>query len=245
MPQSSGKKRAVAIRVIGLMSWVLVSFIAAQLIVILGWGVIGSIAPGFADASSAVAQFILSALIYLLTLLIVIGGSVLIKQRVNKVELGVDKPVTWLDLGLAPAAFAGYLVVSSVTILVVSQLLPGFDLQQSQQVGFDNITGQIDLIMAFLALVVLAPIAEEVLFRGYLYGKLRGLVGALVASLLASVLFGAVHMQWNVAIDTFILSMAMCGLRELTGTIWAGTILHMIKNGLAFFLLFIYPSIGF
>jgi membrane protease YdiL (CAAX protease family) len=93
--------------------------------------------------------------------------------------------------------------------------------------------------MAFIALVIIAPIAEEVLFRGYLYGKLRSHASVLVATLLTSALFGAVHMQWNVAIDTFILSLAMCYLRELTGTIWAGTLVHMIKNGLAFTLIFI------
>jgi membrane protease YdiL (CAAX protease family) len=43
----------------------------------------------------------------------------------------------------------------------------------------------------------------------------------------------------NVALDVFILSIVMCGLREMTGSIWAGVVLHMMKNGLAFYLLFI------
>jgi membrane protease YdiL (CAAX protease family) len=53
--------------------------------------------------------------------------------------------------------------------------------------------------------------------------------------------FGAVHGQWNVAIDVFSLSLIMCGLREITGNIWAGALLHMLKNGLAFYILFINP----
>lgn len=246
---SSGNKasnrRSVAIKAIGLLAWVLVSFIGAQLIVIFGWMALSAIIPGLPTVDSTTGQFILTALIYLFTLLIVISGSVLIKQRVSRAELGVNKPVTWLDIGLAPATFVGYMIVSSIAILIISQLVPGIDLQQAQDIGFDDIASRADTIMAFLALVVFAPIAEEVLFRGYLYGKLRTITGAVVSSILASALFGAVHGQWNVAIDTFILSMAMCGLREITGSIWAGTFLHMIKNGLAFFLIFVYPTLGF
>jgi membrane protease YdiL (CAAX protease family) len=53
-----------------------------------------------------------------------------------------------------------------------------------------------------------------------------------------SALFGLAHMQWNVAIDVFVLSMVACYLRELTGSIWAGIILHCLKNLIAFIALF-------
>jgi len=62
-----------------------------------------------------------------------------------------------------------------------------------------------------------------------------------VAALVTSLVFAAVHGQWNVAIDTFALSLVLCALREVTGTIWAGILLHMFKNAIAFYVLFIYP----
>ena len=37
----------------------------------------------------------------------------------------------------------------------------------------------------------------------------------------------------------FALSIVLCGLREITGTIHAGILLHMLKNGIAFYLLFV------
>jgi membrane protease YdiL (CAAX protease family) len=71
-------------------------------------------------------------------------------------------------------------------------------------------------------------------------------VRAWVAILAVSVLFGLMHLgfdfealQWNVAINIFCMSVVLCVLREITGTIWSGTILHMLKNGLAYYLLFI------
>jgi membrane protease YdiL (CAAX protease family) len=99
-------------------------------------------------------------------------------------------------------------------------------------------------MLAFVTLVVLAPIAEETLFRGYLYGKLKGHVPAIIAAIATSLLFGVAHMQWNVGIDVFILSLVLCGLRSLTGSIWSGILVHMIKNAIAFYFLFINPILG-
>ena len=76
------------------------------------------------------------------------------------------------------------------------------------------------------------------MFRGMLYGGLRrSKMPWWGAAVIVSALFGLAHMQWNVAIDVFVLSMVACYLRELTGGIWAGFMLHMLKNGLAFFVL--------
>jgi len=35
----------------------------------------------------------------------------------------------------------------------------------------------------------------------------------------------------------------MIALREVTGSIWAGTLLHMLKNGIAFYFLFVNPTL--
>ena len=47
------------------------------------------------------------------------------------------------------------------------------------------------------------------------------------------------HFQWNVGVNVFALSVVLCALREITGTIYAGILTHMIKNGVAFYLLYL------
>ena len=61
-----------------------------------------------------------------------------------------------------------------------------------------------------------------------------------ISILLVSLLFGVVHMQWNVGVNVFALSVVLCGMREITGTIYAGILTHMLKNGIAFFLLYVF-----
>ena len=99
----------------------------------------------------------------------------------------------------------------------------------------------------FLTLVVMAPIAEEIIFRGWLYGKMRNALlhkipevwGMVISTFIVSLMFGIVHLQWNVGVNVFALSVVLCALREITGTIYAGILTHMIKNGVAFFLLYV------
>jgi len=94
-------------------------------------------------------------------------------------------------------------------------------------------------VVAFILLVVIAPIAEEIVFRGFLYGKLRIAAPKWLAILIISFLFGLIHFQWNVGISVFAMSVVSCTLREITGTIYAGTLVHMINNGVAFFLVYV------
>jgi len=198
----------------------------------------------FGQVGQAVLSTMLSAAVYLLSLLIVLGVPWLVKRRrIGKADIGLSRLPTWKDIGLAPVGFVVYLVGSIVLLAIVSALLPGIDMDQVQQNGFENIGHRYEYVLAFATLVVIAPIAEEVLFRGYLYGKLRSKVPIWAAILLVSGLFAAIHGQWNVAIDVFVLSVVLCILRELTGSIWSGILLHMLKNGVAFYFLFVSPMI--
>jgi len=227
-----------------LVLWVFVGYMLAQALLIAVLWVATQLGVSFGQVGQAVLSTVLSAAVYLLSLLIVLGMPWLLKRRrTTKQELGLSRLPTWKDIGLAPAGFVVYLVGSVVLLAVVSTLIPAIDMDQVQQNGFENIGHRYEYVLAFVTLVVIAPVAEEVLFRGYLYGKLRSKVPVWVAILLVSGLFAAIHGQWNVAVDVFALSIVLCILRELTGSIWSGILLHMLKNGVAFYFLFVSPMI--
>jgi membrane protease YdiL (CAAX protease family) len=52
---------------------------------------------------------------------------------------------------------------------------------------------------------------------------------------------GHLVLQWATALDTFALGIVAGSLRLLSGSIWAGMLLHAIKNGIAYYFLFINP----
>lgn len=223
--------------------WVFVGFMMAQLLIAGVFLALKAMGISFAVINESVFSTVVAALVYILSLLIVLGLPWLLKKRVTTLkDIGLTQLPTWADLGLGPAGFIVYVLASGVVVYVVGQLFPGFNATQTQDVGFSNLTEHYEYALAFATLVIVAPIAEETLFRGYLYGKLRKAVPIWLAMVITSALFGAIHGQWNVGIDVFVLSMVACSLREVTGGIWAGILLHMLKNGLAFYILFINPT---
>lgn len=226
------------------MLWVAVSFIFAQILIVGMLLGLESLGIYLADDDPGIITLIAAA-IYSATLAIVVFVPYRFfgKARITKKVLGITRLPSWLDIILTPPAAVIYLLITAVLVTVATVLLPGFDPQQAQEVGFDNLAGNNDYLLAFITLIVLAPLAEELLFRGYLYGKLRAIAGLLPAVIFTSLLFGAAHMQWNLAVDTFALSLVLCSLREITGSIWAGVLLHMLKNGVAFYFIFINPSL--
>ena len=167
------------------------------------------------------------------------------KGKLRK-EIGLKGLPTWTDIGLAPVGFLASILIAAGLVWVFS-LFPWFNVEEAQSVGFSLYVTGVERVITFVVLVVIAPIFEEIIFRGWLYGKLRGLLsekiseiaGIIVANFLVSLLFGIVHLQWNVGVNVFALSVVLCALREVTGTIYAGILTHMVKNGVAFYLLYV------
>jgi len=164
----------------------------------------------------------------------------------DRIKIGLRDFPTWTDIGLAPAGFIVYLLIVAA-LTAIFNFFPWFQANEVQEIGFSTYAIGLDRVIAFVTLVVIAPIAEEVIFRGWLYGKLREKISesisevwsTIISIFLVSLLFGIMHGQWNVGVNVFALSIVLCGLREITGTIYAGILLHMLKNGLAFYLLFV------
>ncbi len=175
----------------------------------------------------------------MILLLIMVPYWVFRRRRVSRAEMGAARLPTLRDIVLA---LAGVVVYVAATLLAqfLLQKVPGFDTTQVQNLGVSTKLIGGDLIAAYIVFVVATPFAEELMFRGILYGRLRSQkMGPWLTAIIVSVLFGIAHMQWNVGIDVFCMSMVACYLRELTGTIWPGVVLHMLKNALAFWFVFV------
>ena len=224
--------------------WVFVGFIVAQLGISLILSFLTSVGVPLATVDSAVFTTSINVLVYSLTLLIVIGGPwLVVKQRTSREQLGLHRLPWWRDIVMAPLGYFVYLFLAGALLAIVQNVAPFIDLTQEQDTGFEQLTNSLEYILAFIALVIVAPFAEEILFRGYLFGKLRRFVPVWIAILITSLLFGFVHQLWNVGIDTFALSIVMCLLVVWSGSLWPSILLHMMKNFIAFYFLFINPGL--
>lgn len=177
---------------------------------------------------------------YAVSLLIAIGIPVVgWRIPISKQEFGVGRLLRWSDLGWGLIGMIVYIVLAQLMLSIIVALVPTFNVTEAQDVGFTVVFGW-ERMLAFVVLVIVAPVVEELLFRGFLYGRLRKVHAPVWLSvLLVSAVFGFVHGQWNLAIDVFILGVVAALLREKTGTIWPGVVIHMMKNAVAFYLVFV------
>ena len=160
----------------------------------------------------------------------------------DKSRLGVTGWLKWREIGLALTGFVLAFILRIVMVLVVKELIPGFDIEQKQDLGFNFgwQNSRLELMAVFFTLVVLAPVTEELIFRGFMFEKVRARSGFLMTALLVSLLFGLAHFAgggWVAVVVTFSLSLVMCLTREVSGSIYPAMIIHALNNGLAFWVI--------
>jgi membrane protease YdiL (CAAX protease family) len=234
---------------IGISAWVLLGLFgfSSAVITVIFQFIPKSVTHYLSD--STVGMVLFSATLYAIALAIVAGVPLMIqrwskRQVANLREvLGIIKPLRLKHALVVPLVWVAYFI-TTIAAATIASMVPGFDATQAQDVGFENLTSYSDLMLGFVGLVILAPLAEELLFRGYLFGKLRAINGFWASAIITSLTFAVAHMQWNVGVDVFVLSLFLCLLREKTGAVWAGVLLHALKNSIAYFLLFIAPLLG-
>jgi membrane protease YdiL (CAAX protease family) len=100
------------------------------------------------------------------------------------------------------------------------------------------------LIAATIFVCVVAPIAEEFFFRGFLFGALRRMrielagreLGTWVAAIITGILFGLAHLgsaPFHYLIPLGFLGFVLCLLRWRTRSLYPCMALHSINNSLA------------
>ncbi|MBO0863268.1 MAG: CPBP family intramembrane metalloprotease [Chloracidobacterium sp.] len=127
--------------------------------------------------------------------------------------------------------------------LVLQKLLPHHetDLEKLLLRGYP-----VRLMIAFLA-VVTAPLVEEVVYRGVLYGGIEKTFGKRAAILVVTLLFAGVHVQqyWGSVASLatiFLLSFVLTTLRAWTGKLLPCVATHLVFNGIQAAILLLAPD---
>ena len=86
---------------------------------------------------------------------------------------------------------------------------------------------------SLLVMAVLAPLAEETVFRGLLYGWMETRWGATVAWAASSLLFAAAHAEPAHVLLVLPLGLWFGFLRWRSGSLWPSLVAHVVNNGMA------------
>lgn len=193
----------------------------------------GLFAAGGADVDNSPAFTIVGTLVQGIVFIGVATLFASMSRSPRPADFGLRRTRFWRAAGWAALAMVCfYLLAAAYTALVD----PHGKQDVAKSLGADD--GTLTLILAGLVVIVFAPIAEEVFFRGFFFGALRSRFRFLPAALIVGLLFGAVHFTGG---DTLlllpilaVLGFSFCLVYEKTGSLYPAIAMHAFNNMVAF-----------
>lgn len=185
----------------------------------------GHTPPGieFADTLVQDVAFVLTAVLFAQ-----LGGRTVRSWQFGYRSTAVRR-AAWLT-GLTIVVFLLFSVVWEAALNVTEK-----DTKLLEALGTNETT--LLLVLSALLTTVIAPICEETLFRGYIFGALSKWGGWLPGAVMTGILFGGVHFGSAPVEDLVplgVLGFALCLLYRRTGSLYPCIALHSLNNSFAF-----------
>jgi CAAX protease family protein len=145
-------------------------------------------------------------------------------------RLGVRRAVP-RDFGLALLTLFVYYIAAALFASLVLQ-------PEQEDIGGELGVGDPNVLIAVSAVVVIAvvaPVTEELFFRGFLFAGLRSRWPLWPSAVVVGVIFGIVHAPTGLTavVPLAALGVALCWLYDRTGSLWPCIAAHVVNNGLA------------
>ena len=149
--------------------------------------------------------------------------------------------VAMAPMGLAALPALGFrrvgwrpLVLGSVVALALSIAVSQFGLEPQGIKEAMEVVREPGMLVPSLAVIAgLAPLVEELVFRGLLYGWVAGRWGTAAAWIVSSLAFAAAHVEPAHIILVLPLALWFGWLRRRTDSLLPSLVAHMVNNGFA------------
>lgn len=183
-----------------------------------------------------IAEYIGAVAIHLIQFLIV--GIVIFSKH----------HLSWKDFGFRPLTkkSAVQLILWSIIGIVLNGLVLSLTALiwsgESSKADTIESTG---FIFSILMVAVIAPIAEEVVFRGVVYKYFRMRFGMVAGIMMNGVLFGLNHApSWELVMNAAVMGAFFAYIYERSGTLWTPIIVHGLTNAAVTTLFFLIIGLG-
>lgn len=121
--------------------------------------------------------------------------------------------------------------------LYATYVIPDIKVQEAMRKLFAALPDTpLNMILLFIAIAGIAPLLEEILFRGLVQNALMQRLPAWAAILGASAIFGAVHMDYHAFPALFAMGAVFGILYHMTGSLRVNIAVHMANNAAALLL---------
>lgn len=196
------------------------TWIGVALLVVLSLGMVVALLLGISRQAVQSVGILFLELVYLLPVALIFAW-----RRIHWKHLGFGKfTVNVVGLG------CGLLIGGYIIILLHNTLLTVLDVNTQGDQIFEIFNQLESPVWLFLVGAVIAPIVEEIFFRGFLFQGFRQKYGWMPAIFLSSAIFGAAHLDPVSLIPTFVLGCVLAYVYHRSNSVWPGILFHAAIN---------------
>lgn len=189
---------------------------------------------GVEEADITGALFVFFYAIQTLVFMIPLAALIILKKNVDWEDFGFVKISIKSILKYAALGYVIYFAVM-LTVMTISMRfnveLPGFAQQESHipLLGGEALVAGVTVLI----MVLVAPLIEEILFRGFVFKTMSERWPAWIAFVVSATIFAGLHFEFASFMPLFILGMVMNWMFYKTKSIYPGLVFHIINNVLA------------
>ncbi|MDZ4290232.1 MAG: type II CAAX endopeptidase family protein [Prosthecobacter sp.] len=167
-------------------------------------------------------------------------------RGLHPVELfGLRRYKFFKVLGLAALCIVPAWFFVNISGAVIGEWMKTFwpnDMSQDLVEAFRNSDNLSAKILTVFAAVIIAPLVEEIIFRGFVYGVIKRYTDGYFAAICSALLFATVHFHVGSLFPLALLALTFCLAYELTGSLLVPMIMHAIFNATSLALLVLFKG---
>ena len=115
--------------------------------------------------------------------------------------------------------------------------------EQAQIQDFYRLHAPAQKAVFVLLAVVAAPLAEEMVFRVFLFNALRRYFGFWIGALASGLLFGAAHLDLYAVVPLMLGGVLLCAIYARTRNVWMSMVTHSAFNAVTIAALAVAPTL--
>ena len=147
-----------------------------------------------------------------------IAGGLVTGQKPNRLGIG--------ECGLILVMGAGFAQFANMFVNMIGSFLNAEEYQETMS----QLTDGKSMFFLIVCMGIIAPLAEEIVFRWLIYLRLRDYMRMGAAAVISGLIFGIYHGNLVQAVYASLLGIVFAYILDISGCLWSSVLLHMGAN---------------
>lgn len=155
-------------------------------------------------------------------------------------SLGVGVPPNAAQLRTGALVGAVLFVASAVVVSIQTHFFGPHP--QPQALALTKHHGAFDFVLDLMSICIIAPLAEEIFFRGFVFAGLAQRMAPMYAIGISALIFGLAHWERWSFLPIFLIGLGLAWLYYRTQTLWPNILAHATVNTISLVIAFVAPQ---